>query len=155
MRNILILIQRNSCYVRNINNTFKMPVDYFVILWYYDGIKTIKYDYTYDNSGNRTSLKKSGIDHPETIAPTTNTLTDDYATDYYLYDGRGSVSQVVSADQIVAQYTYDPFGNVTSGAPAFDSFYGYNAEDTNPVTGLQYLRARYYNTDSGRFNVAG
>lgn len=89
----------------------------------------------------------------ETIADTYNAVTDDFETDYYLYDGRGSVAQVISGDEIVESYTYDPFGNVTSGAPDFDSFYGYNAEDTNPVTGLQYLRFRYYDTEDGRFNV--
>lgn len=125
-------------YVNNVNTQHTQ------VLMEYGKRDELKNVYTYGNQ--RISA--------ESIAPTTNTLTDDYATDYYLYDGRGSVAQVVSADQIVAQYTYDPFGNVTSGAPAFDSFYGYNAEDTNPVTGLQYLRARYYNTDSGRFNVA-
>lgn len=90
----------------------------------------------------------------ETIADTYNPQTDDFETDYYLYDGRGSVTQVLKSSEIVESYTYDPFGNVTSGAPEFDSFYGYNAEDTNPVTGLQYLRARYYDTEDGRFSVA-
>ena len=56
--------------------------------------------------------------------------------------------------QTIAAYTYDPFGTVTSGAPEFDSFYGYNGEETNPVIGKQYLRARYYDTDNGRFDVA-
>ena len=90
----------------------------------------------------------------ETIANTFNPKMDDFETDYYLYDGRGSVTQVLNSSEIVESYTYDPFGNVTSGAPDFDSFYGYNAEDTNPVTGLQYLRARYYDTEDGRFSVA-
>lgn len=81
-------------------------------------------------------------------------VEDIYEEDYYLYDGRGSVSQVINSDEIVECYTYDPFGNVTSGAPTFDSFYGYNGEDTNPVTGLQYLRARYYDTETGRFSTA-
>lgn len=65
------------------------------------------------------------------------------------------MANVVSAEaEVLKTYSYDPFGNVMSGAPEFDSFYGYNAEETNPVTGLQYLRARYYDTDTGRFNVA-
>ena len=56
--------------------------------------------------------------------------------------------------ETAAYYTYDPFGNVTSGAPEFDSYYGYNEEETNPVTGKQYLRARYYDTENGRFESA-
>lgn len=91
----------------------------------------------------------------ETIAETVNTQADEIETGYYLYDGRGSVANVVSVEaEVLSAYTYDPFGNVISGAPEFDSFYGYNAEETNPVTGLQYLRARYYDTETGRFNVA-
>ena len=31
--------------------------------------------------------------------------------------------------------------------------YGYNAEEVHPQTGLQCLRARYYDTESGRFGV--
>lgn len=76
-------------------------------------------------------------------------------TDDYLYDGRGSVSSIITAaGEMTASYTYDPFGNVTSGAPEFDSFYGYNGEETNPLTGRQYLRARYYDAGKGRFDVA-
>lgn len=91
----------------------------------------------------------------ETITDVVNTTADEIETDFYLYDGRGSVANVVSAEaQVLNSYSYDPFGNVTAGQPEFDSFYGYNAEDTNPVTGLQYLRARYYDTENGRFNVA-
>lgn len=83
-----------------------------------------------------------------------STETDELKTDYYLYDGRGSVANVVSAEaKVLNTYSYDPFGNVMCGAPEFDSFYGYNAEETNPVTGLQYLRARYYDTENGRFGV--
>ena len=76
-------------------------------------------------------------------------------SDYYLYDGRGSVSSVITdTEELLASYTYDPFGSVTSGAPKFDSFYGYNGEETNPVIGRQYLRARYYDAKKGRFDVA-
>ncbi len=90
----------------------------------------------------------------ETIADTYNAVDDDFQMDYYIYDGRGSVVNVVGAEAVIlTSYTYDPFGNVTSGAPEFDSFYGYNGEETNPVTGLQYLRARYYDMDTGRFGV--
>ena len=31
--------------------------------------------------------------------------------------------------------------------------YGFNGEESHPQTGLQYLRARYYDTESGRFGV--
>ena len=126
-------------YVNNVNTENTQ------VLMEYGRRDELKNVYTYGNE--RISV--------DTIADTFNAVTDDIQTDYYLYDGRGSVANVVTdSAEIIATYTYDPFGNVTSGAPEFDSFYGYNAEDTNPVTGLQYLRARYYDTESGRFNVA-
>lgn len=115
-------------YVNNVNTNNTQ------VLMEYDENGTLKNSYTYGN-------ERISIDSEE-------------EKDYYLYDGRGSVSQVVNADEIVETYTYDPFGNVTGGAPDFESFYGYNAEETNPVTGLQYLRARYYDSATGRFSTA-
>ncbi len=126
-------------YVNNVN------AENIQVLMEYGKRDELKNVYTYGNE--RISV--------DTIADTYNAVDDDFQTDYYLYDGRGSVVNVVSTEaEILTSYTYDPFGNVTSGAPEFDSFYGYNGEETNPVTGLQYLRARYYDTDTGRFNVA-
>lgn len=115
-------------YVNNVNTNNTQ------VLMEYDENGTLKNSYTYGN-------ERISIDSEE-------------EKDYYLYDGRGSVSQVVNANEIVEAYTYDPFGNVTGGAPDFESFYGYNAEETNPVTGLQYLRARYYDSTTGRFSTA-
>ena len=74
-------------------------------------------------------------------------------TSYYLYDGRGSVSNVTSSNSVLTSYSYDPYGNVTSKLiNSFTNYYGYNGEDTSPVTGLQYLRYRYYDTSDGRFS---
>jgi RHS repeat-associated protein len=68
-----------------------------------------------------------------------------------VYDGRGSVDAVLSeAAEVVARYKYDAFGNV-SGDIAKTAFYAYNGEEFNPISGLQYLRARYYDTSAGRF----
>jgi RHS repeat-associated protein len=41
-----------------------------------------------------------------------------------------------------------PLGN---SATHFESYYGFNGEDYNSLTGLQYLRARYYEPESGTF----
>lgn len=72
--------------------------------------------------------------------------------DYYFYDGQGSVTQVYNPTELIKEsYNYDPYGSVIEGAPDYSSFYGYNAEETNSVTNLQYLRARYYSPITGRF----
>ena len=59
-----------------------------------------------------------------------------------LTDFRGTVTN---------RYTYDAFGVVTSCIKGYSEFYAFNAESYNPNTGLQYLRARYYNTESASF----
>ena len=76
----------------------------------------------------------------------------------YTYDGRGSVSAVIgSYGDFRASYWYDGLGNVKSqihGYGAFGSgkkYYGYNAEQYNPVTGNQNLRARQVNIRRQRF----
>lgn len=71
---------------------------------------------------------------------------------YYLYDGRGSVTANTWYNGMVTNvYQYDPYGQVTLGGTEHRDFYGYNGESYNPNTGLEYLRARYYNADKGRF----
>ena len=76
----------------------------------------------------------------------------------YTYDGRGSVSAVIGGyGDFRASYWYDGLGNVKSqihGYGAFGSgkkYYGYNAEQYNPVTGNQNLRARQVNIRRQRF----
>ena len=80
------------------------------------------------------------------------------AKEYYLYNGTGNVTQTTAENgSMFLRYTYDPFGNVTSiNAPLtvdIDDLnrYTYNGEDYDYNTGLQYLRARYYSTGTGRF----
>ncbi|MDM8126276.1 RHS repeat-associated core domain-containing protein [Mediterraneibacter glycyrrhizinilyticus] len=73
---------------------------------------------------------------------------------YYLYDGRGSVSGLASADGVTTNsYQYDPYGNTIFGTPVSINYYGYNGESTNTNTGYQYLRARYYNPANGNFTT--
>ena len=76
----------------------------------------------------------------------------------YTYDGRGSVSVVIGGyGDFRASYWYDGLGNVKSqiyGYGAFGSgkkYYGYNAEQYNPVTGNQNLRNRQLNVRRQRF----
>ena len=79
-------------------------------------------------------------------------------TGLYAYDGRGSVSAVIGTwGDFRASYWYDGLGNVKSqihGYGAFGSgkkYYGYNAEQYNPVTGNQNLRNRQLNIRRQRF----
>ena len=55
--------------------------------------------------------------------------------------------------QILQQYHYDAYGNAVGFDPA-EALTNllYSGEQFNPVSGLQYLRARWYNPQSGTFN---
>ena len=73
---------------------------------------------------------------------------------YYLYDGRNSVTGILTETaNLTNSYQYDPYGNLTSGTADGVNYYGYNGESTNVKTGLQYLRARYYNAENGTFTT--
>jgi RHS repeat-associated protein len=74
---------------------------------------------------------------------------------HFLYDGHGSTRALLNAVGVVAagqRYAYDAYGNMLLGSPttALTSLL-YSGEQTDR-TGLQYLRARYYDPRSGRFN---
>ena len=74
----------------------------------------------------------------------------------YLYDGRGSmVNETNGSGTSMSAYLYDEWGNLLSGKVHTNGFYSdlylYNGEATDITTGLQYLRARYYDPGTGRF----
>lgn len=70
---------------------------------------------------------------------------------YYLPDALGSARQLSNGTGVVTSaQSYDPFGNPLRLANGGSSGFGYTGEWTDP-TGLQYLRARYYSPQQGRF----
>ena len=73
----------------------------------------------------------------------------------YAYDGRGSVAQTLGASGTVSSWhVWGAFGEQEAGSALGElPSYGFNGEEAHPQTGLQYLRARYYDTKSGRFGV--
>ncbi len=71
-----------------------------------------------------------------------------------LYDGRGSVAGLTgSSGGSMITYRYDAYGNTTKSNNTLNNPYQYNAEYTDSSTGLQYLRARYYDSSQGRFTA--
>lgn len=80
--------------------------------------------------------------------------------DTYLEDGLGSVSAVLrEGGAVAASLSYSPWGEeelAMESLPGYgDRFerphYGYNAEQSSPEGGLQYLRARWYDPSMGAF----
>ena len=50
-------------------------------------------------------------------------------------------------------YRYDVYGNTIKSNYTLNNPYQYNGEYTDSSTGLQYLRARYYDSSQGRFTT--
>ena len=66
-------------------------------------------------------------------------------------DALGSVRQLTdSSAAVVFSQSYEPFGGSQTSNGTSSSNYGFAGEWTD-ATGLQHLRARYYNTGTGRF----
>ena len=76
-----------------------------------------------------------------------------YANDTttYIYDGRGSVSEVYKENDVINSYRYDPYGTILKGTIGQSTFYAYNGEQYTPQTNLIYLRARHYEASIGCF----
>jgi RHS repeat-associated protein len=96
----------------------------------------------------------------QVLADGTNTYTyglgrisqTDTSTEYFLADALGSVRQLVNANtDITLTKSYDPYGNVTRSAGSGTSPFAYTGEQQDESTGLTYLRARYYASETGRF----
>ncbi len=71
--------------------------------------------------------------------------------DFYQYDGLGSVIQLTdAAGRPEWSYLYDPWGNSILPAPPTNPFM-FTGQAFDAGSGLYYLRARYYDANSGRF----
>lgn len=80
-------------------------------------------------------------------------------TSHLLYDGHGSTRQLADSNgAVTANYAYDSYGKMLGGNPgvtdgktsATDLLYA--GEQFDPGLQMEYLRARYYDQDNGRFN---
>ena len=70
----------------------------------------------------------------------------------YLRDGHSGVRQLTNASGSVTDtYTYDAYGTLLQSTGATQNDYLYRGEQSDSNLGMQYLRARYYNQNSGRF----
>ena len=70
----------------------------------------------------------------------------------YLYDGHSGTRQLTDETGAVTDsYLYDAYGNVLKRMDDTENSYLYRGEQSDGETGLQYLRARYNDTTTGRF----
>jgi len=73
-------------------------------------------------------------------------------TVFYVHDGHGSVRALTNATGAVTDtYDYDAFGNLIHSTGSTPNNYLFAGEQFDPDLGLYYNRARYLNTNTGRF----
>ena len=73
------------------------------------------------------------------------------ATRYYHHDQQGSTRALTDqTGHPTATYTYDAYGKPTNPAAATDNPFLYTGQYTDNESGLQYLRARYYDPTTGQ-----
>ena len=71
---------------------------------------------------------------------------------YYLNDEQGSVRYLTGSDgSIRNHYRYSAFGETITAEETVPNRLRYNGQMADGLTGLYYLRARYYNVSLGRF----
>lgn len=100
-----------------------------------------------DGSGNITAYYVYGLGLISKILP------DDTAS-YYHYDSRGSTIALTDlSENITDKYAYGPFGKLANSTGSttnpFKYVGRYGVQDEE--NGLQYIRARYYASELGRF----
>jgi len=110
----------------------------------YDGANRIE---DVDVNGNLLAryVQGRGIDEPlEEIASG--------ATSYHQQDGVGSVTSLSSTSGTIGSntYTYDSYGNTTTGATVVNPF-RYTGREFDTEIGIYAYRARYYDQTVGRF----
>jgi RHS repeat-associated core domain len=115
-----------------------------------------------NNTGYAQVLEERKTENGQEVKVTTYTIGHDVLSQFdsadgylaLLADGHGSTRGVANnIEQVVQQYSYDAYGNAIGfNARLAKTNLLYSGEQFNPVSGLQYLRARWYNPTSGVFN---
>jgi RHS repeat-associated protein len=136
------------------------------------------WEYTYDALGNRTTVTENGVASRYVHDPIglvdlaaeydgTGTLTARYlhalgtvarldpAGDptYYGFDALGNTAELTDElGTVLTTYEYDAFGTTSATGSVTSPFGFVGAEGVlTESTGLQYMRARYYDAEIGRF----
>jgi RHS repeat-associated protein len=130
--------------------------------------------YAYDGDGLRISKTMSGTTKPFTYDRASGlplVLSDGdnkyiYGADglpleqidasgnvnYFHHDQLGSTRMLTDSSGVVrGTFTYDAYGNLAGHGGTSTSPLGYAGQYTDPETGLQYARARYYDPVTGQF----
>jgi RHS repeat-associated protein len=138
---------------------------------------TSQQQYIYDAFGSRVASINNGVrtnylaapiwDLPEVLMEydSSGQITADYTNGvglvrsriggregFYHTDGLGSTRMITDTVGLITdRYTYDAFGVLLNQNGTFGNSFGFAGEQRDAATGLDYLRARYYDPSLGRF----
>ncbi len=142
---------------KNVNDTItKYVYDRGNILLEFNAQNTMEAKYTHSGRTDEVMI----MERPESPHTSESFLTQKY---YYHHDRLGSVTEITNLDgDVVQRYIYDSFGNTSiydkDGAAITESStdylktpYTFTGRERDPETGLHYHRARYYDTEAGRW----
>ena len=100
-----------------------------------------------DQSGNVLAKYTHGADIDEPLSELRSGITN-----YYEQDVLGSVTSLTASVGTIANtYTYDTFGKLTASTGSTTNPLRYTAREFDAETGIYYYRARYYDSNAGRF----
>lgn len=72
--------------------------------------------------------------------------------EFYQADGLGSITSLSTSTGIVSDsFVYDSFGNVSASTGLFSQPFRFTGREWDAETGLYYYRARFYDSQNGRF----
>ena len=113
-----------------------------IIRHIWDG-DTLVYDYNVTVNGNFGNIYVHGLYNEGSIRDGM----------YYAntVNAHGDITSIYGVGASQGAKTYDAYGNVKTDTTTFTNPFGYSGEYTDSETGLQYLRARYYDPSLGRF----
>ncbi len=90
--------------------------------------------------------------NPIVCTGTTSCPTPPVKIYYPIADALGNVRFVLNdAGAVVARYSYDPFGTMLKQEGSAPGTFQFSTEQTDPESGMTFLRARYYDPSTGRF----
>jgi RHS repeat-associated protein len=140
------LVTRTVGYTYDVDDQrVSKTVDGVVENYYLDGNQIA---FVTDGGGNETFHYLYGLNVDQVLAQDSST-----GMVWALADRLGSVDTLTDADgHVVDERTFDSFGRVLSQSnPAVSFRYGYTGRELDLESGLDYYRARYYDSAVGRF----
>ena len=106
-----------------------------------------------DEAGNQAKTYTLGNEYAGHVSELNNSLTsENKAASYYITDEQGSIRYMLDqSGEVQNYYQYSAFGETIISEETTLNRLRYNAQTEDELTGLYYLRARYYAPSIGRF----